>query len=100
MVAPVLEMQRRLQRRSRPTPEPGVGEEETGLPPDSDSEGELLLGHQGRADLEDETELLPSLSSSILLSGSETTPGHKDQPLLTDMRDGHLLWKNLYLLIL
>lgn len=87
MVAPVLEMQRLLQRRSRLTPEPGVGEEETGLPPDSDSRGGLLLVDQGRADLEDETELLPSLSSSILLYGSGTTPGHKERPLLTDMRD-------------
>lgn len=55
-----------------------MGEEETGLPLDSDSRDGLLLVDQGKADLEDETELLPSLSFSILLYDSGTTPGHKE----------------------
>lgn len=80
-MAPVLERQRLLLQQSRPIPEPGVGEEGTGLPLDSDSRGELQLMDQGRADLEDETELLPSLSFSILLYGSGTTPGHEQERL-------------------
>lgn len=87
MVVPVLERQRLQQRHSRQTPELGVGEEETGLPLDSDSRGVLQLGDQGRADLGDETEPLPSPSFSILLYGSGTTPGHKERLLLMDVRD-------------
>lgn len=87
MVAPVLERQQQLQQRSRLTPEPGVGEEGMGLPLNSDSRGELQLMDQERANPEDETELLPSLSFSISLYGSGTTPGHKGRLLLTHMHD-------------
>lgn len=87
VVAQVLERQRLLQRRSRLTPMPGVGEEGMGLHLDSDSRDELQLVDQGRADLEDGTELRPSLSFSILLYGSETTPGSKVWLLLMDMHD-------------
>lgn len=58
-----------------------------GLPLDSDSRGEQQLVDQGKADLEDETELLPSLSFSILLYDSGTKPGHKECLLLMFMRD-------------
>lgn len=87
MVAQVLERQRLLQQRSRPTPGLDVDEEGTGRPLDSDSRGELPLVDQGRVDLVDETELLPSLSFSILLSGSETKPGQKEWLLFTPMYD-------------
>lgn len=82
MAAPVLGRRRLLRRRSRLTLELDVGEEGTGPPLDSDLRGGLQRADRERADPEDETELRPSLSSSILLYGSGTTPGHRGCLLL------------------